>query len=271
MAKQIRNGTVELDDGILDYAVFGDGPKTLIVLPGLSDALTTVRGKALLLAGPYRPYLNDYTVYMFSRRRNLPADYSIAQMAEDQVNAIHTLGLHRVSVLGVSQGGMIALSMAVDHPECIERLVLAVTSSRPNDLIRTRLNTWNTYAQENRHQQLMIDTAEHSYSPAYLTKYRRAYPLLGLVGKPKTYDRFFTNTQAILSFDVSARLSSISCPTLMIGGETDDIVGVEESYYLQEHIPSSELYVYPGLGHALFEEAPDFYARVFAFLGQAHP
>ena len=53
---------------------------------------------------------------------------------------------------------------------------------------------------------------------------------------------------------------------LIIGGETDRIVGKEASYELKEKIPGSELFVYKGLGHAAYEEAEDFNERVFRFL-----
>ena len=112
----------------------------------------------------------------------------------------------------------------------------------------------------------MIDTAEHSYSEAYLRKYRKAYPLLGAVGRPKSYDRFLANARAILAFDGRGELGKIACPTLILGGEEDRIVGAEASRELYQAIAGSELFLYPGLGHAAYEEAEDFSARVFRFL-----
>ncbi|MBQ8955241.1 MAG: hypothetical protein IJ048_14135 [Clostridia bacterium] len=44
----------------------------------------------------------------------------------------------------------------------------------------------------------MIDTAEKGYSEARLEKYRRIYPIIGAIGKPKNYDRFLINARAIL-------------------------------------------------------------------------
>ena len=101
-------------------------------------------------------------------------------------------------------------------------------------------------------------------------QYRRLYPVIGMIGKPKTYDRFRINADAILSFDALQELSGIACPTLILGGDTDKIVGVEASYEMKERIPGSELYVYPGLGHAAYEEAADFNQRVLNFL-EAEP
>lgn len=78
-----KNGSVKIDNTEMYYVSFGHGSKNLIVLPGLSDGLLTVKGKALLLAGSYTKYFNDYTVYMFSRKNDMPEGYSIRDMATD--------------------------------------------------------------------------------------------------------------------------------------------------------------------------------------------
>ena len=90
--------------------------------------------------------------------------------------------------------------------------------------------------------------------------------MIGNIGKPRTYDRFFRNAEAILGFDAYEELHKIECPTYIIGGETDKTVGVKASYELKENIKNSELHIYPGLGHAAYEEAKDFYDRVNEFL-----
>ena len=261
-----KNGSVTLGDTEMCYVSFGQGERAFILLPGLSDGLLTVRGKALMLAKPYKPFFDRYTVYMFSRKDQMPEDYSIRDMAEDQVRALELLGIKEVDVMGVSQGGMIAQYMAIDHPELVRKLVLAVTTPKAGDMTREGVVNWMELARKGDHKALMIDTAEKSYSEEYLKKYRKAYPVIGLVGKPSSYERFLINCNAILGCDASPELDKISCPTLIIGGEDDKIVGPEASYELHRGIAGSELFMYPGLGHAAYEEAKDFNQRVLDFL-----
>ena len=64
-----KNGTVAIDNTEMNYVSFGHGNKALIILPGLSDGLITVKGKALLLARPYKIFFEKYTIYIFSRRK----------------------------------------------------------------------------------------------------------------------------------------------------------------------------------------------------------
>ena len=263
---QVKNGQVAVGDSLMDYACFGQGKKVLIVLPGLSDGLATVKGKALLLFSPYRRHLKDYTVYMFSRKRDLGKDSTIWQMARDQAEALKNLGIHKASVLGVSQGGMIAQALAILEESLVDKLVLAVTAPWCTEMARGCLEHWMALAREGKHGDLMRNTAEKSYSPEYLKKYRKYYPFLGLVAKPKNYDRFEANVEAISGFDARKDIGNISIPTFILGGEKDQIVGAEGSFELARLIPGSSLYMYPGLGHAAYEEAGDFYERVFAFL-----
>lgn len=266
MLYNAKNGTVPIDDTEMCYVSFGHGKKALAVLPGLSDGLATVNGKALILAPPYREYFDEYTVYMFSRRNDLPQGFTIRDMAADQARALKALGIEKTAVMGVSQGGMIAQYIAVDYPEMVEKLVLVVTAPRAGELGSKCINDWIAFAEKGDHQQLMIDTAEKSYSPEKLKKYRRAYPVLGHVGKPKSYDRFLANARAILRFDATDDIKKIGCPTLIIGGGEDKIVGAEASRELKSLIPGSRLIMYPELGHALYEEAKGFYKQVFDFL-----
>ncbi len=269
MSKDLKNGCVKAAGSDMYYVRFGHGKKKLIVLPGLSDGLATVRGKAFLLAGPYKKFFEQYTVYMFSRINGLPAKYSIKEMARDQAEALRNLGIEKTSVMGVSQGGMVAQYLAADFPDQVEKLVIAVSAPYANETIQNVVGSWIQMSRRKDHKTLMMDTAEKMYSDGYIKKYRSFFPLLGFVSKPKTYQRFFTNADAILGFDARDELSKITCPTFIIGGAADKTVGVEASYEMNKKIAGSRLYIYEEYGHALFEEAKDFYERVFNFLEEA--
>ena len=72
-----KNGSIKIDNTDMDYVSFGHGSKNFIIMPGLSDGLLTVKGKALLLAGAYTKFFNDYTVYIFSRKNDMPEGYYV--------------------------------------------------------------------------------------------------------------------------------------------------------------------------------------------------
>ena len=268
MLYNAHSGSVPLDGTEMEYACFGTGDRNLIVLPGLSDGLATVKGMTMALLPPYIKYLKEWTVYMFSRKNRMPEGCSIRDMAADQARALEKLGVERTSVLGVSQGGMIAQYLAADYPDLVEKLVIVVSAPYVNGMIEGNIRKWLEDVQRNDHKSLMTDTAEASYTEAYLKKYRKAYPLLGHVGKPKSYERFIRNAEAIRGFDAREDLKSIRCPVYIIGAQQDRIVGVQASQELHEAIPGSTLFIHPDYGHGMNDEDKEFYSRIFSYLEQ---
>lgn len=263
-----KGGCVRIGDTDMDYISFGRGQDILIMLPGLGDGLTTVKGMALPLAITYRMYARNYKVYVFSRKNSMERGYSTRDMAKDQAEAMKILGIPKANVMGISQGGMIAQYLAIDHPALVEKLVLAVTLSRQNQNIQEAVGKWMKLAGQGDYKSLMIDTAERSYSDRYLKKYRLLYPLLGKVGKPKSFSRFLIQAAACTGHDAYAELERIACPTLVIGGDCDNIAGASSSAELAGKIRDCRLFLYQGLGHAAYEEAKDFHSRVLHFLGR---
>ena len=126
-----KNGTLRIGNTEMDYIRFGKGQRVLIMLPGLGDGLRTVKGTAVPMAFAYREFCKDFTAYAFSRKNELPQGYTTRDMARDQAEAMEQLGIQKADIFGVSMGGMIAQYLAVDHPEKVGKLILAVTAGRP--------------------------------------------------------------------------------------------------------------------------------------------
>ena len=260
-----KNARLRLRSGEMDYIRFGSGGRTLVMLPGVGDGLKTVKGMALPFALLYRALAKDFTVYVFSRRTELPAHFGTREMAEDLNGAMEALGLSGAAVVGVSQGGMIAQWLAIDHPDKVGRLVLTVTAPCPNEVMREAIDCWTEMARRDDYRGIMLDTAERSYSKKRVRQARLSCRLMGDFGKPRSFDRFLTQAEACLTHDASGELGRIACPTLVIGGTDDRIVTGRASEKIAAKIPGSGLYMYEGLGHGLYEEAPDFLRRVSDF------
>jgi len=267
MLYNARNSKLTLENATVHYLQFGKGDRHLIMIPGLGDGLKTAEGMALPVAYQYRAFAKaGYTITLISRREPLPEGYTTRDMAADLAACMEKLSIPQADVLGVSQGGMIAQWLCIDHPEKVHRLILAVTTPTGNETLQAVVPRWMEMARQGDYAGIMLYTAEKSYSDAYLKKNRLFLPLLGKVGKPDDFTRFLCMASACLTHDTTAHLGSIASPTLIIGGGQDKIVGAEASRQLHEGIAGSELYMYPEYGHAAYEEAKDFCQRVMAFL-----
>ena len=262
----IRNGTLTLKNGRMDYIRFGKGARVLLMLPGLGDGLRTVKGTALPMALMYRRFAKKYTVYAFSRREPLAAGMTTRDMAAEQAQAMEALGIDRADILGVSMGGMIAQWLAIDHPHRVGKLILTVTCAEQNPVLRESIREWIDLAKAGDHAGFMDSNLRRIYSERYYRQNKWMTPLIGALTKPKSYDRFFIQAEACLTHDARAELGKIQAQTLVIGGEKDLALGGEASKVLAAHIPGAALKMYPQWGHGLYEEAGDFNDVVLAFL-----
>ena len=250
----------------MDYVTFGKGKKPLLIVPGLGDGLQTVKGMAQMLALTYREFAKVYKVYVFSRINELPENYTTRNMAADVAEAMEALNLDAAYVIGISQGGMIAQWLAANFPEKVEKLVLAVTTAKLNNLGRERISCWLNLSQSGTYKDLMIDIARHSYTTKSFGKFKYLYRIMGIFGHIKDKQRIDIQALSCLKHDSLAFLEKINCPTLIIGAEKDDVLGVDGSLVLHQHIKDSQLTILPECGHALYEQNKDFQKRVLVFL-----
>ena len=266
MLYNAKNGTLPIDGTTMDYVRFGTGKEILIMLPGLGDGLRTVKGTALPMAAMYRIFARDFTVYLFSRKNDLPEGASTRDMARNLKKAMDMLGIAKAHIFGVSMGGMIAQHFAADYPEMVDKLILTVTASRPNPILTESIMEWKNLALTGDHAALMDSNLRRIYSDGYYRRNKWMVPIVGKLTRPKSYTRFLIQADACLTHDAYDRLSQIHVPTLVIGGEQDKALGSGASREIAAHIPNARPHMYPQWGHGLYEEAKDFNQLVLSFL-----
>ena len=266
MLYNAKYAAIQLGDSQMEYIRFGCGQRILVMLPGLGDSLRSMKGTALPMAMMYRLFAKDFTVYVFARKDPLAVGSTTRDMARDVAEAMEQLGIGKADIFGVSMGGMIAQHFAVDYPEKTNKLVLAVTSARPNPVLLESIEEWSGCARAGDHTAFMESNLRRIYSDDYCRKNRWIVPILGKVTKPKSYDRFFIQADACLHHDAYEDLSGIQAPTLVVGGEKDLALGGEASCEIAARIDSAKLHMYPQWGHGLYEEAGDFNRLVYEFL-----
>ena len=261
-----KGKTLYFNDKSMDYVTFGKGKQPLVIIPGLGDGVQTVKGMAQMLALTYREFAKVYKVYVFSRINELRENYTTRNMAADVAQAMEVLNITSAYVIGISQGGMIAQWLAVDFPERVQRLILTVTTAKPSQLARERIEYWQKLSQSGNFKHLMLDIAKHSYTQKSYQKWRLLYNVMGIFGHIKDKQRIDIQSVSCLKHDSLDFLEKINCPTLIIGAEKDDVLGVDGSLRLHQYIKDSQLTILPECGHALYEQNKDFQKRVLVFL-----
>ena len=63
-------------------------------------------------------------------------------MARDLAKVLKKLDIYKASIIGISQGGMITQHLAIDYPELVDKLVLAVTVGKANETVKSVVGNW---------------------------------------------------------------------------------------------------------------------------------
>ncbi len=255
--------TMLIGNTVMDYAIFGKGEKTLVMIPGLN--LKSVREVVVPTAYMYRGIAEEYKVYLFDRKEDIPEGYTVRDIAEDVAFAMKELGIVNADVLGLSQGGMIGQYLTMKYPELVHKLVLGVTLSRENPTVKEVISNWISMAERGDYEKISVDMLEKMYTEEYKEKYGKLIPLLSKAGKPKDMQRFITLAKACFTCDTYEQLDRIKCPVFVIGGMLDRVVTGEASMEIAEKL-GCKLYMYENMGHAVHEEAKDFNERILEFL-----
>ena len=261
-----KGKTLYFNEKSMDYVTFGKGKKSLVIIPGLGDGLQTVKGMAMPFSITYRILAERYKIYVFSRINELRQGYTTRDMAADVAEAMEALKLDTAYVMGISQGGMIAQWLVADFPEKVQKLILAVTTAKPSQLARERIDYWQKLSQSGTFKHLMLDIAKHSYTQKSYQKWRLLYNIMGSLGRIKDEKRIAIQSQSCLTHDSLEVLKEIQCPTLVLGALEDDVIGVDGSKELATAISGCQLLILKHSGHALYEENKAFQEAVCEFL-----
>ena len=260
--------SIQTESFTMDVLRFGRGKDPLVILPGLS--VQSVMGLGDLIAEAYQVLAEEYTVYLFDRRKDLPAVYPIRAMARDTAEAFRAMDIAHAAVFGASQGGMIALCLAAEHPELVSRLVLGSSAARVDEARYALFAGWIDLANAGKSRELNLAFGEALYPAPVFAAAREQLLSQADAFTPEDLRRFIILAEALRGFDVRANLGQVACPVLVLGAKDDRVLGAEASEEIFRRLPAraeNELFLYEaGFGHAAFDTAPDYKERILRFL-----
>lgn len=259
----METNLAQVGDIEMEYFSFGSGERAFVILPGVDTRSVMVSSMAIQAA--YRMFGDEYTVYVFDRRKNMPSPYPVRQMAADTAAVMRALGIKDADIFGASQGGMMAMCIAIDSPELVRSMALGSTAARADKAIIESTERWVALAKSGDMTALTADFIDCLYSENTIAKYKDFLMHLNDHVSERDIERFIIMTEAIDGFDVFDELDKIACPVLVIGVEGDKVLPCEHSRAIAEKL-GCELYLYgEEYGHCAFDEAPDYKQRLLDF------
>ena len=257
-------GTVKTDSFTMDYFRFGNGERTLVIIPGCS--VQSVMNYTGAIEESYKILTDDFTIYVLDRRKEMPSHYPVSEMADDTAKAIKALGLSKVCVFGASQGGMIAMKIAIEYPELVESMILGSTSACVTPAQYSSIfEGWAELAREGNAKALNLSFGEAIYPQSVFEQSKELLIESAKTVTAEDLNRFIIITEGMKDFDVTNELRKIACPVLVIGSRSDKVFGGDASVQIMEKIAGCEIFMYDDYGHAAYDVAPDYRERMLKF------
>jgi 3-oxoadipate enol-lactonase len=174
---------------------------------------------------------------------------SVAELAEPLLEALARVGMQHVSFCGLSLGAMVGMWIAAEHPDRIDRLVLACASARFG--VPSEWAARAAFVRAHGVGQVAREALDKWFTPAYVD--RQPFLDMQLAFAPGDYA---LGLEAIGGFDFRERLGAIEAPTLVIAGADDTATTPDEAAALASGIPDSRLVVLDRAAHLANVEAP---------------
>ncbi len=248
----------------MDYIKFGSGKKNFVILPGLS--VHSILRYAREIQAAYQCFCDEYTVYVFDREENLSPGYTVQDMARDTAAAMARLQIESADVFGASQGGMIALYLAIDHPALVHKMILGSTLAEPNATFEQIVEKWIDCARRKDAAGLVTGFVDAVYSPQTLAVHREALIASELEITDAEFERFLILAQACRGYNCTRRLTAVQCPTLVIGSAGDRVTTADGARQLAQALNCTFWLYGEEYGHGVYDEAPDYKKRCLDFL-----
>jgi len=253
-----KNGAVEIE-----YETFGDGqPETVILINGLGSQMTRwpVAFCEKLAARGYRAIRFDNRDVGLSSWLE-GQSYSIQDMANDAIAVLDAAGVKKAHVAGVSMGGMITQTVAIEHPERVLSITSIMSSTGARGTMESTpeagavLNTPPPDPEADFEAFVAngVRNARTIGSPAYpwtdeeirarvVAEYKRAFNPAGVA-------RQMAAIRA--DGDRTERLSKLDVPAVVLHGADDPLLKPVGGEATAAAIPGAELRIIPGMGHDL--------------------
>jgi pimeloyl-ACP methyl ester carboxylesterase len=235
LPKAEMSGYAPINNIRIWYAVYGHGEPLILLHGGLANS--NYWGNQIPeLSKHYQVIVMDSRGHGRSTHDNKPYTYSL--MSSDVLALMDFLHLKKAAIVGWSDGGIIGIDIAINHPERLTKLFAFGANTNPYGVIETAADS-PTF-------KIMKIRAEHEYQE--LSSTPSQFPsFLEQIATMWTNEPNFTEKQ----------LKSIALPVWIVDGDHDEGIKREHTEYIAAVIPNAGLLIQPQTSHFGFMQDPE--------------
>jgi pimeloyl-ACP methyl ester carboxylesterase len=263
-------GKLNFQRFVVPYRVYGEGKCNLVFINGIQQSMAMWHSFVHRFSQHYRIVLFDNPNQgggrIVSGSFHLPLDEQV-----DILGAVidaTTSADDQLHLCSASWGGVIAIAYAVRYPERLSSLILASIGTRANQRMIDIITKGLQQMTQDRLQvaETLIDCVGQDLPPAMKNRIINQFQRMG----PDEMQAFFQHGATVISVRKLSEVvdvSKVRCRTVVVHGENDTIVDIDDVKFLVSQIPHSELKLIKGVGHFLHlekEELLDVYDEILA-------
>ncbi len=250
------------------YEMAGTG-ESLILIPGFASGIWSWFCQTGLA--------NDLRLVTYDPRGigrsplNTEIEPSLSTFVDDVAALLDELRIERANILGASFGGFVALEFALRFPDKVDKLIMACTTAGGKSHVSPDIEILRSFTRDP--ERPLGEQIRTFFRPAFTEEFHRAHEetveqVCHLRENNEVADEtYVAQLQTAFSFDVDARLGEIKNKTLVITGDRDNLVPMQNSLNLAAKIPNAELNVIKNGSHMFFiENASEFNRIVSDFI-----
>jgi pimeloyl-ACP methyl ester carboxylesterase len=261
LAERVKMPAVKVGDINIYYEVHGKG-EALVLIMGYTASTAWWFQEVPIFSRQYRVVAFDNRGSGQSDKPDMP--YTMEMMVGDLAGLLEAIGINAAHIFGVSMGGMIAQHFALRYPERVSSLILGCTLCGGPHTIMPDAEAMTVLADFEHMRKLTPEERVREMMP-FLVSQEFIDKNPGLVQEAMTkmmehlapLHGAMRQAQAITGHDTYERLPEIKVPTLVIAGDADRLIPVENSRILASRIPRSQLVILKNMGHGFVTEAAD--------------
>jgi pimeloyl-ACP methyl ester carboxylesterase len=233
LPKPDASGILPINGVRVWYAEFGHGAPVILVHGGLANS--DYWGLQVpVLAAHYHVIVLDSRGHGRSTRNDAPIGYDL--MASDVLALMDYLHIHQAALIGWSDGAIIGLDIAINHPDRLTRLFAFAANSDPSGV---------------------KDVGKSPVFSAYIRRAEKEYALISPT--PKQFNAFLANIEKMWATEphfTDDQLRGIKVPTWIVDGDHDEAIKRENTDHIAAMVPGAGELILPAVSHFAFLQDP---------------
>ncbi len=255
----------------INYEIHGSGAP-LVLVHSFAGSIANWQYVIPTLAKSYRVIAFDQRGHGDSSKPDAEDAYRVSAFSTDILELLQYLDIaDPVIMVGHSMGGKVTQHFCATYPERVQTAVFVATWAAPRPVMNAEGPFEDEQARVFREQGMKgyLDAYAHLwFAPGTNRDFVREHVVASY--KVPTYAASHM-LKGTITVDLRDQLAKITVPSLVIVGGSDQRIPVEDSEYINRHLPNAWLRIVPGTGHMpQFEDPEPFNRAILDFLGMVH-